>query len=104
DVKPYIQQTDTEWITVELPSEMKQIQFCIKTAIESRYDELRRTGLSLSNSRSLSELLRVREFVLWQNRRAAKPLFTAIRLIHALNILEYYCVISFIRFCYSIRQ
>ena len=104
DVKPYIQQTDTEWITVELPSEMKQIQFCIKTAIESRYDELRRTGLSLSNSRSLSELLRVREFVLRQNRRAAKPLFTAIRLIHALNILESHGVTTFLRFCDRTRQ
>ena len=104
DVKPYIQQTDTEWITVELPSELKQIQFCIKTAIESRYDELRRMGLSLSNSRSLSELLRVREFVLRQNRRAAKPLFTAIRLIHALNILESHGVTTFLRFCDRTRQ
>ena len=104
DVKPYIQQTDTEWITVELPSELKQIQFCIKTAIESRYDELRRTGLSLSNSRSLSELLRVREFVLRQNRKAAKPLFTAIRLIHALNILESHGVTTFLRFCDRTRQ
>ena len=104
DVQPYVQQTDTEWITVELSSEMKQIQLYIKNAIESRYDELRRTGLNLSNSRSLSELLRVKEFVLRQNRRAAKPLFTAIRLIHALNVLESHGITTFLRFCERTRQ
>ena len=104
DVKPYVQQTDTEWITVELPFEMKQIQSCIKAAIESRYSELRRAGLNLSNNRSLSELLRVREFVLRQNRRAAKPLFTAIRLIHSINVLESHGVTAFLRFCERARQ
>jgi len=104
DVQPYVQQIDTEWITVELSSEMKQIQLYIKNAIESRYDELRKTGLNLSNSRSLSELLRVKEFVLRQNRRAAKPLFTAIRLIHALNVLESHGITTFLRFCERTRQ
>lgn len=104
DVMPYVQQTDTEWVTVELPTEMKEIQSCIKAALDSRYDELRRMGLNLSNSKSLSELLRVREFVLRQNRRAAKPLFTAIRLIHALNVLESHGVTSFLRFCERTRQ
>jgi len=104
DVKPYVQQTDTEWIPVELPFEMKQIQSCLKAAIESRYSELRRAGLNLSNSRSLSELLRVREFVLRQNRRAAKPLFTAIRLIHSINVLESHGVTAFLRFCERTRQ
>lgn len=104
DVMPYVQQTDTEWVTVDLPLEMKQIQSCIKAALGSRYDELRRTGLNLSDSKSLSELLRVREFVLRQNRRAAKPLFTAIRLIHALNVLESHGVTSFLRFCDRTRQ
>ncbi|MGI0072325.1 MAG: DEAD/DEAH box helicase [Nitrosotalea sp.] len=104
DVMPYVQQTDTEWVTVELPPEMKEIQSCIKAALDSRYDELRKMGLNLSNSKSLSELLRVREFVLRQNRRAAKPLFTAIRVIHALNVLESHGVTSFLRFCERTRQ
>ena len=99
DVSPYVQQTDTQWISVELPYEMKQIQSYIKIAIDSRYDELKRCGLNLSNAKSLSELLRVRDFVLRQNRRAAKPLFTSIRLIHALNVLESHGVTSFLRFC-----
>ncbi|MGI0041073.1 MAG: DEAD/DEAH box helicase, partial [Nitrosopumilaceae archaeon] len=48
DVKPYVQQTDTQWITVELPPEMKEIQSCIRISLESRYQELRRAGLNLS--------------------------------------------------------
>ena len=99
DVSPYVQQTETQWITVELSPEMKEIQALIKATIDSRYLELKRLGLNLSGSRSMSELLRVREFVLRQNRRAAKPLFTAIRLIHALNVFESHGVTSFLRFC-----
>ncbi len=99
DVSPYVQQTDTQWITVELPPEMKEIQALIKSAIDSRYSELKKLGLNLSGNRSMSELLRVREFVIRQNRRAAKPLFTAIRLIHALNVFESHGVTSFLRFC-----
>jgi len=104
DVQPYVQQTDTEWIMVELSPEMKEIQSCIKAALDLRYNELRNMGLNLSNSKSLSEVLRVREFVLRQNRRAAKPLFTAIRLIHALNVFESHGVTSFLRFCERTRQ
>ncbi|MBI3842678.1 MAG: DEAD/DEAH box helicase family protein [Thaumarchaeota archaeon] len=99
DVRPYIQQTDTQWVTVELPPEMKEIQTCIRMALDSRYKELRRDGLNLSENKSLSELLRVREFVIRQNRKAAKPLFTAIRIIHALNVLESHGITSFLRFC-----
>ncbi|HKC79297.1 MAG TPA: DEAD/DEAH box helicase [Nitrosopumilaceae archaeon] len=99
DVIPYVQQTNTQWITVDLPPEMKEIQKCIKVALESRYQDLRRAGLNLSDSKSLSQLLRVREFVIRQNRKAAKPLFTAIRIIHALNVLESHGITSFLRFC-----
>ncbi len=99
DVSPYVQQTDTQWIVVDLPPEMKEIQALIKATIDSRYSELKKLGLNLSGNRSMSELLRVREFVIRQNRRAAKPLFTAIRLIHALNVFESHGVTSFLRFC-----
>ena len=99
DVKPYVQQTDTQWITVELPAEMKEIQACIRIALESRYQDLRKAGLNLSDSKSLSQLLKMREFVIRRNRRAAKPLFTAIRIIHALNVLESHGITPFLRFC-----
>src|SRR3989304_549052 len=99
DVKPYVQQTETQWITVELPPEMKEVQSYLKAALDSRYQELKRLGLNLSENKSLSQLLKVREFVIRQNRRAAKPLFTAIRIIHALNVLESHGITSFLRFC-----
>ena len=104
DVKPYVQQTETQWITVELPPEMKEVQTLLKAALDSRYQELKRLGLNLSDNKSLSQLLRVREFVIRQNRRAAKPLFTAIRITHALNVFESHGVTSFLRFCQRTQE
>jgi Fanconi anemia group M protein len=104
DVKPYVQHTETQWITVELPPEMKEIQTCLKAALDSRYQDLKRAGLNLSDNKSLSQLLRVREFVIRQNRRAAKPLFTAIRITHALNVLESHGITSFLRFCQRTQE
>jgi len=99
DVKPYIQETKTEWINVELPPEMKHIQTLIKKALEERYSELKRNGVNVTDTRSLSQLLRLRVYVLRQNRRSAKPLFTAIRIHYALSIFESHGITSFLRFC-----
>ena len=99
DVKPYIQETSTEWIQVDLSPMMKTIQRNIKSALDQRYTELRRNGLRLSDNKSLSQLLSAREFVLKQNRRSAKPLFTAIRITYALNIFEAHGITSFLKFC-----
>ena len=99
DVAPYVQQTNTEWINVELPPEMKAIQTLLKLALDQRYDELKKNGINISDQKSLSALLRIRQFVLNQNRRSAKPLFTAIRITYALNIFEAHGVTSFLRFC-----
>ena len=88
DVQPYIQKTNTEWITVDLPPEMKAIQKC-----------LRKNGIQIGQSKSLSTLLRIRQYVLTQNRISAKPLFTAIRITYALNIFEAHGVTSFLKFC-----
>ncbi|WP_016939407.1 DEAD/DEAH box helicase [Nitrosopumilus sp. SJ] len=99
DVKPYTQETNTEWINVELPSELKSIQTLLKLALDQRYDTLRSNGIKLAEQQSLSALLRIRQFVLNQNRRSAKPLFTAIRIHYALNILEAHGVTPFLKFC-----
>jgi Fanconi anemia group M protein len=95
DVKPYTQETNTEWITVELTPEMKAIQ----TFLDERYDTLKKNGLQLNGQQSLSALLRVRQFVLRQNRRCAKPLFTAIRIHYALNMFEAHGITPFLKFC-----
>jgi len=99
DVKPFIQETRTQWINVELPLELKQMQGLVKKSLDQRYMELKRNGLKVSDNKSLSQLLRLRDFVLRSNRRSAKPLFTAIRIHYALNMLESHGVTSFLRFC-----
>ena len=99
DVKSYIQKTETEWVRVDLTKEMKAIQMCIKLALEERYKELRKNGLRLSDNKSVSQLLNARQYVLTQNRRSAKPLFTAIRITYALNIFEAHGITSFLKFC-----
>ena len=99
DVKPYTQKTNTEWINVELPPELKAIQTLLKLALDERYDTLRKNGIRLAEQQSLSALLRNRPFVLTQNRRSAKPLFTAIRIHYALNILEAHGITPFLKFC-----
>jgi len=106
DVKPYIQETDTEWVRVDLSSDMKMkiIQRYIKLALDQRYTELRRNGLRLSDNKSLSQLLNSRQFVLKQNLRSAKPLFTAIRITYALNIFEAHGITPFLKFCERTRS
>jgi len=99
DVKPFIQETKTQWISVELPIELKQVQSLIKKSLDQRYNELKRNGLRVTDNRSLSQLLRMRDFVLRSNRRSAKPLFTAIRIHYALNMLESHGITPFLRFC-----
>jgi len=103
DVKPYIQETNTEWINVELPPELKSIQTLLKLALDERYETLRKNGIRLTEQQSLSALLRIRQFVLNQNRRSAKPLFTAIRIHYALSILEAHGITPFLKFCERAR-
>ena len=99
DVKPYTQETSTEWINVDLPPELKSVQTLLKIALDERYDVLRKNGINLAGQQSLSALLRIRQFVLNQNRRSAKPLFAAIRIHYALNILEAHGITPFLKFC-----
>ncbi len=104
DVKPYVQETTTQWIRVRLPDELKAIQALVKSALDERYATLKKNGIDLSRQKSLSGLLRTRQFVLAQNRRSAKPLFTAIRIHYALNILEAHGITPFLKFCERARQ
>jgi len=103
DVKPYTQETNTQWINVELPDELKEIQKLIKTALDQRYETLHDNGIKLASQQSLSALLRIRQFVLNQNRRSAKPLFTAIRIHYALNMLEVHGITPFLKFCERVQ-
>lgn len=99
DVKPYIQDTDTEWIKVKLTPELAGIQALLCKALDERYGALAGYGFDLGSRRSLSALLGIRGAILSRRRAAAKPLFTAIRITYALNMLEVHGVTAFLRFC-----
>lgn len=99
DVKPYTQETDTDWVKVSLPPELKAIQTLLKLALDARYDTLKGNGIALAGQHSLSALLRIRQYVLGKDRRSAKPLFTAIRIHYALNMLEVHGITPFLKYC-----
>ncbi len=98
DVRPYIQETKVEWIHVKLPAVMIQIRSRIMAALEARTRELVQKGVISSVKASRSELIRVMDYVSRVNRGAAKALYTAIRISHALNSLDTQGVTSFLRF------
>lgn len=99
DVRPYIQETRVEWVHVELPAVLKQIRSRLVAALEARTRELVQKGVIRSVKASRSELIRAMDYVFKVNKGAAKALYTAIRISHALNSLDTQGVTSFIRFC-----
>ena len=99
DVIPYVQKTHVEWIKVSLPDELKAVQKLLRLALDERYRTLRSNGIGTLAQKSLSALLRTRQYVLARDRRSAKPLFTAIRIHYALNILEAHGITPFLEFC-----
>ncbi|MFQ5968917.1 MAG: DEAD/DEAH box helicase [Nitrososphaerales archaeon] len=103
DVKPYIHETNIEWIHVEMPVVLKQIRSRLMSALEVRTNELREKGLLRSSKVSTSELIRARDY-LYVNRSASKALYTAIRISHALNILDTQGVTSFLKFCDRLKD
>ena len=99
DVKKYIQKTDTDVIMLELPATMLEIQSLIKKALGERYAALKALGLDTGSNKSLSALLRLRQFVLSHRKNAIKPLFSAIRITYSLNMFEAHGTTTFLRFC-----
>lgn len=99
DVRPYVQETKVEWVHVELPAVLKQIRSRIVAALETRMRELVQKGVIRNIKASRSELIRAMDYVFQVNRGAAKALYTAIRISHALNSLDTQGVTSFLKFC-----
>lgn len=92
DVKPYVFKTDVEWIELNLPNELKEIQRLMKEALDFRLKLLEDAALIKSNrygSVTLKDLLRLRLKVdQIQSSVLRNALFSGIRLLHALNLLE----------------
>ena len=92
DVKPYVFKTDVEWIELNLPNELKEIQRLMKEALDFRLKLLEDAALIKSNrygSVTLKDLLRLRLKVdQIQSSQLRNSLFSGIRLLHALNLME----------------
>jgi Fanconi anemia group M protein len=89
---------------VDLPPEMIRMQRDLKRALSDRYEVLRSHGFTSLTTQSLSALLRIRPHVLNRHRRSAVPLFTAIRIHYALNMLEAHGITPFLNFCERTRK
>ncbi len=92
DVKPFVFKTDVEWIELSLQAELKDIQRLIKEALDFRLKLLEDASLIKANrygSITLKDLLRLRLKVdQIQSSQLRNALFSGIRLLHALNLLE----------------
>ncbi len=92
DVRPYVFKTEVEWIELRLSPELENIQKLMKDALESRLKLLEDAALIKQNrygSITLRDLLRLRMKVEQiQSSQLRSALFSSIRLLHALNLLE----------------
>ncbi|MCE2508665.1 MAG: DEAD/DEAH box helicase [Nitrosopumilaceae archaeon] len=104
DVRPYIQETDVEWMMVDLPPAMIRMQRDLKQALSGRYEVLRGHGFTNLTAPSLSALLKIRPLVMNRYRRSAVTLFSAIRIHYALNMLEAHGITPFLNFCERTRK
>jgi ERCC4-related helicase len=102
DVKPYVQKTDIEWIKVSLPPLIQNIRNTLRGAITSRIRRLRVAGLvnlPSVGSVGMKKLLDLRPEVERRgDQQARSDLISAIRLCHALNLLETQSIRAFLKF------
>ncbi|MGI0084778.1 MAG: DEAD/DEAH box helicase, partial [Nitrososphaerales archaeon] len=92
DVKPYVYKTDVDWIELSLSPPLKEIQTLMKEALDKRLKLLEDASLVKKNrhgSVSLKELLGLRMKVdQIHSAELRSALFSSIRLLHALNLIE----------------
>lgn len=102
DVQPYVFKTDIEWREIDLPPALKEIQSLARTALNSRLKMLEEAVLikrSNYGSITLKDLLNLRMRVdKIQSSQLKNALFSAIRLFHALNLIETQSLSAFVKF------
>jgi ERCC4-related helicase len=108
DVKPYVFKTDVEWIELDLPQEIKDIQRMMREALDSRLKLLEDASLIKANrfgSITLKDLLRLRLKVdQIQSSQLRNALFSGIRLLHAINLMETQTLSAFKAFMYRLSD
>ena len=97
DVVPYTHNTKVERHVVELPEIMREMQQLLKDELKERYNILRRGGMKF-RGQSMSALVYYQKSILRKYRHVATPYYDAIRLHHALNMVEAHGAYSFLEF------
>jgi ERCC4-related helicase len=92
DVKPYIFKTGVQWVELDLSSGLKEIQQLVKYALNSRLELLEAASLvkrKAGRPPSLKDLLALRMKIdQIPDPGVRSALFSSIRLLHALNLVE----------------
>jgi len=100
DVKPYIYKTDLEKIEIELPDDIRKISNLIRKTIHSYTKKLQNTGQLLPSTPSLKAVLiktqQIEKDPILSHRWDIRGnLYSLVRLLHGLNIIETQGVYSF---------
>lgn len=102
DVLPYIQKTDVEWKTISLPQVILNIRINLKNAILFRLNRLEATGIvKISNKKNITmkKLLDLRLNIEKSgNSDARSDIISAIRISHAINLIDTQSITSFLKF------
>ncbi|MBM3897605.1 MAG: DEAD/DEAH box helicase [Thaumarchaeota archaeon] len=101
DVKSYVQETKIDWIEVELSEPIKQILGLLRKGLGTYVDQLKQGGLNVKffDKVSLKTLLEARREIETHGRYELRsPLYTAIRLVHAIDLVETQGISAFIKF------
>lgn len=97
DVSPYIQQVKTNWIKVEFPPELKQIQTYLQTAVKTKLHAVQTLGCCQSSDLSKGELLGLQIELQkklssgekdFETLKSISLIAEALKIEHALELLE----------------
>ncbi|MFN4336253.1 MAG: DEAD/DEAH box helicase [Candidatus Nitrosocaldus sp.] len=102
DVRPYIKDTKVEFVTVDLTPVMRRIRAHVNNALQKRLEELKSLGIINSTRVNLSNLIDAREVIV--GKGSARALYSAIRLSHALKVLDTQGIRAFTRFYERLRE
>jgi len=107
DVRAYVKDTKVEFVEVELNELLKGIRSRVLDALNSRLYSLRTYGVIDSTKVGVGDLIRIRDEIQkgygmdksnTSNKDITKILYSAIRLSHALRILDTQGLVTFTRF------
>jgi Fanconi anemia group M protein len=102
DVRSYVQETKIDWIEVELSEPIRQIIGLLKKALAGYTEQFKQAGLTtkiLGSRIGLKTLLQLKKDIESQGRYELRSaLYSSIRLVHALDLVETQGITAFIRF------